>query len=51
MRAAPILTLALAFGAYAQREPEEVLAQTRDKVLERTGRLPNYTFRLWSVRT
>ena len=38
-----IVSLALAFNVKAQRDPEEVLAQARDRVIERTDRLPNYT--------
>ena len=42
--ATPIF-LALSFTIYAQtsHDPEEVLVQARDKILERTERLPNYT--------
>jgi hypothetical protein len=37
------LVLASTIRAQEPRDPEEVLVQARDKILERTERLPNYT--------
>src|ERR1700687_5350032 len=37
------MRLAVAILAQTPRDPEEALVQARDKILERTERLPNYT--------
>jgi hypothetical protein len=42
MRAALIVALAAAACAQPRRDPTEVLARARDKLLDRTDRIPNY---------
>src|SRR6202051_2394655 len=42
MRAALILAVAVAACAQPRRDPTDVLAHARDKMLDRTDRIPNY---------